>query len=274
MIAKVLSVNNGIYNCIFSDNTTIRASLKGTLKRDLNLKVRAGDNVFIENGVINKVMPRKNLFIRPVVANVDKIFIVTSLIEPSVNFYLLDKMIVYCLSENIFPTLIFTKLDLIGEKQNVMFYEKLGFKLIFLPGEEDALKEMLTTGLNLFIGQTGAGKTTILNSVDKTLNLKVQKISKALNRGKNTTTVTTLFRYHDGFIVDSPGFGNIDLKVKSFELRNYFPEFKDLDCKYKTCLHENEPGCKFQNLVEKTLKSRYNNYIAMLGEIKLREEKK
>ena len=261
-----VDVNNIKYVC----------NARGKFK-NMGLSPVVGDIVEIDevNKTIEKILPRKNKLNRPVVANVDTALIVTSVKKPDLSLSLLDKQLTIVISNDIEPIIILTKLDLLDKqelksiKKIMKYYEKLGIKVI--PNTKlNKLKRLLKENVVVLTGQTGAGKSSILNKLDKNLHLETKPISEALNRGVHTTRHTELYKINHMYMVDTPGFSALDLTDISIDnLREAFKEFDKYTCAYKDCTHNNEKKCGVKEALEKglILPCRYNNYIRFLKEI-------
>ena len=249
--------------------------------------VKVGDFVTYDKDtkIITEIEKRKNDLKRPVISNVEKGIIVTSVVEPDLNLNLLDKMISLLEYNNITPILIFSKIDLLKSLSDFdkikSYYEKIGYMVITT--EENNLSEKIIncigTSISFLVGQSGVGKSTLLNTIDKNLTLKTDVISQALGRGKHTTRHIELYPVGKGFIADSPGFGSLMFEDMSLlSLSQTFVEFfaNSDKCKYRPCYHRNEPKCMIKELVEKgeILKSRYENYLQFVSEIELRDKNK
>lgn len=265
---------------------TLVAKPRGIFRKD-NSSPKVGDIVEYSAGnpvgLITKVMSRKNDFVRPAICNIDQAFIVTSVKEPDLNLNLLDRMIANFEYQQITPILIFSKFDLLTsielKKVNeiIDYYEKIGYHIIRTTNRDEItiydIKPYLENKVSVITGQSGVGKSSILNIIDETLKMDTNEISKALNRGKHTTRFTKLFFIENGWIADSPGFGSMDLiDMEPISISHSFVEFFEMsrDCKYNGCLHLNEPSCKIKNEVEKgnILKSRYTNYVQFVENVK------
>ncbi len=239
--------------------------------RHKKISPRVGDIVIIENNTIIRIEPRKNELVRPVVANVDKVFIVTSLIEPDLNLNLLDRIICQAEFVNIEIIIVFSKADLINisDYQEVMdYYKSLGYKVFLSPNDYLYIKEEIEDSICVVAGQSGVGKSTLINLFDD-FNIKTDAISKALGRGKHTTRCSELLKVGTGYIADTPGFGTLDLMMDVVSLSQTFREFFACQCKYNPCTHLNEPSCSVKEKVNNNeiRKSRYENYKAFVNEI-------
>ena len=238
---------------------------------------KVGDIVEVEDNIITKIQERKNELIRPVVANIDKVFIVTSLVEPDLNLNLLDRIICQAEYNNIEIILVFTKVDLTDpNKYNNIFdyYKSLNYKIYLAPNDFELIKEEINDNVCVVAGQSGVGKSTLINLFDN-FNIKTDEISKALGRGKHTTRCSELLQVGNGYIADTPGFGMVDLDMDLVSLSQSFKEFFECKCKFNPCLHLNEPHCQVKEKVNNNeiLKSRYDNYLDFVEEIKKKKIK-
>lgn len=249
---------------------------RGKFRKD-NISPIVGDNVVIDidNNVIDEIMPRKNELDRPVIANVDMAFIVTSTKKPNLDLNLLDKLISVITFNNIEPVICFTKLDLLNEVEletinNLRkYYEMIGLKVLYSTETND-IKKIIKNKIVVLAGQTGAGKSSLLNKLDENLNIKTDEISEALRRGKHTTRHVELYQISDGYIADTPGFSAIDLKdMDKEDLKNTFVEFANYECKFRDCMHKKEKECGVKDALndKMILQSRYNNYLLFLEEL-------
>ncbi len=231
-----------------------------------------GDKVIFneKNNYIEQILPRQNELIRPKVANIDIVLVITSVKNPNFDTYLLDKLLTIISYNNITPIICLTKLDLLepSELQEINkyinYYQSIGYTVI-TNTELDKIKELIKNKIVVFAGQSGAGKSSLLNKLDNNLNLQTNDISYALNRGKHTTRHTELYQVGPALIVDTPGFSQIDFtNMTKLDIRDNMKEmFNNLHlCKYSDCLHTKEEGCHVIELLNKNeiLPSRYKNY--------------
>ncbi len=249
---------------------------RGKFRKD-NISPMVGDYVIIntEDNVIESILERKNELVRPVIANVDIALIVTSTKKPNLDLNLLDKLISVITFNDIEPVICFTKLDLLNEveKENMdnlrKYYEMIGINCVYNT-ETAEIKRLLDNNIVVLAGQTGAGKSSLLNRLDENLDIETNEISEALGRGKHTTRHVELYEISDGFIADTPGFSALDLKdMNKEQLRDTFVEFKNYECKFRDCMHHKESKCGVKEALEEKmiLQSRYNNYLLFLEEV-------
>ncbi len=240
-----------------------------------------GDYVEIENGtLITDVINRKNSLIRPPVANIDNLIIVCASSQPEPNFYFIDKLTAIAVSQGITPVIVINKLDIKNSDEIISIYKNCGIKIIGCSAKNsdgiDELKEIISTGINVFTGASGVGKSSILNCIfDDTL-METGNISEKIKRGKHTTRHAELFVYKDGFVADTPGFSSVDIMkynvLDKKKLQYYFPEFLDhIDsCRFSGCAHIKEKDCEILNQVEKgnISNSRFLSYQSLYNELK------
>ena len=229
---------------------------------------------------IDSIDKRKNSLVRPALANLDTLVIVSSVVEPTVNTYIIDKMICAAVDKGIEPIVVFSKTDLKSCDEYLEIYRKSGIKAIEYSSVTnkglDEIKDLLNGKISAFSGNTGVGKSTLLNALFPQLELKTGEISDKLGRGKHTTRTVELFKCFGGYVADTPGFSTVDLDsyeiIKKDELQHCFPEFEDyiVECKFTSCAHICEKGCAVIEAVENGLisKSRHENYVRMYNEVK------
>ncbi len=259
------------------DDKYIEVKPRGNL-RCKNISPLVGDKVMVDldKKVIDEILERKNFLIRPPLANIDQVVIVTSLKKPDYSSLLLDKMIAILEYNNIKPIICFTKLDLCSKnemkefKKIMDYYKKIGYKVI-TNKKKLVFKYIFKDKLTVFSGQSGAGKSTLLNKIDKRLSLKTDEISKSLNRGKHTTRHVELFNINNGLVSDTPGFSSLDLSnIDKSKLKDLFIEISKYGdtCVYKDCTHTKEKECNIKKLVNDgtILKSRYESYLNLIND--------
>ncbi|MFW5889007.1 MAG: ribosome small subunit-dependent GTPase A [Bacillota bacterium] len=278
---RIIKLVGDIYTVVDEKNNLSQVKPLGIF-RHKKIKPKVGDLVDINDNSIIKIHKRKNELYRPMIANVDQAFLVNSAKDPDFSFLLLDKFLTLIEANNIIPIIIITKIDLLLEsefeelKQKLSYYKNF-YKLIYFSSvTKDNLAEIISTAkgkINVLAGQTGAGKSTILNSINPSLNIKTNKISKALGRGKHTTRHVELIEFGEGYIADTPGFSSLEFKdIDAQEVKYYFIDFFELSkhCKFNECTHLHEPGCEVKKQLENgnILKERYEDYKYIYNEIK------
>lgn len=283
-IYKVLS---GFYYVRTADGKIYQTRGRGNFRKK-GLKPLVGDWVEFtsdndKEGMITAIEPRKNELQRPPVANIDQVIIVMSAVEPDFSPALLDRFIVQCESLKIKPLLYWTKMDCLTPSQKEKMdewkaiYEAIGYSVFYgdLTKPSVTLLEQLNDKITVLMGQSGVGKSTLLNQIIPSLQLKTGEISTSLGRGRHTTRHVELISVMNGLVADTPGFSALDFEeLIPIDLANSFVEFKSLadQCKFRGCLHHNEPQCAIKEAVEsgKIAKQRYEDYLLMLAEIQNR----
>jgi|LSQX01.3.fsa_nt_gb ribosome biogenesis GTPase len=264
-IVKIIS-NNFTVN---SRNKRYECKCRGKFRND-KITPLVGDYVIFDQDkqLIIQILPRKNELIRPMVANIDQGIIVTSVKKPNLSLDLLDKLIVIMEYNKITPIICFTKLDLLTKKEKEQlkkisqYYQKIGY-ITLKNTKLRHLKKVIKDKVSVLTGQTGVGKSTLLNKLDNRLNLKTAEISLSLGRGKHTTRHVELIEIHKGKVLDTPGFSALDFNhLLNEEIKAGFKEFNNFECPYQDCLHINEKECLIKKEVQlgNILPSRYQTY--------------
>ena len=234
------------------------------------------------DATVTVVHERKNELVRPPISNVDQALLVFSIVEPSFSAHLLDRFLAIIESYKVQPVICLTKKDLASDDElgkameAAAYYEKIGYTVIttFIGDEEllGMLKPILKGKTTVLAGQSGVGKSTLLNTVLPSLELKTGEISEALGRGKHTTRHVELLEVLGGLVADTPGFSSLEFDhLEKEKLSDYFIEMEEASsrCKFRECLHLTEPKCAVKDKVEtgEIMKSRYDNYTHFLKEI-------
>ena len=254
-----------------SGDRTYLCKARGKFRKEKIVPL-VGDKVLfdVDNLYLLEILERKNYLIRPSVANVDQAIVVSSVKNPDLDTYLLDKLLAIISFHNIEPVICFTKLDLLDEDERkqileyIEYYEKIGY-VVLTNEDKNNFTDVFCDKITVLTGQSGAGKSSLLNFLDSSLQLKTDEISYALNRGKHTTRHTELYELLDGYIVDTPGFSSIDFHdMTGMDIRDNMKEMFDyLDqCKYRDCMHIKEDGCFVKEMVlsGEIMESRYQHY--------------
>lgn len=274
-----VSTKDGIFEC--------RARGKF---RNKNESPCVGDRVEITvtsegKGSLDKILERKNHFIRPPVSNIDSMVVVSSVQNPAPDLMFIDKMIIIAKMNNVKVTLCFNKFDLDNGSVNklVQLYRDAGYMAVTTSTVEkvgiDVIRNTLGGNVTAFTGFSGVGKSSLLNSVLENNVMQTGEVSERLKRGKHTTRHVELIEYGDGFVVDTPGFSMLELprEITADTLKDYFDEFAkyEPDCKFRGCNHTGTSKvCAVCKAVEdgKIASSRYENYKAFLKNIASRKE--
>ena len=271
------------------DGKIIECKARGRFRNE-NIKPFVGDNVSVdvEKGYILEINERKNNLLRPSVANVGRAIIVLSALNPPVNLNLLDKFIISFYKNNIDVAVCINKCDLIdiGDYKNINdSYSKIGIPVFFTSTKQiDTVEELKSyisniNGITIFSGQSGVGKSSLLNAILPSLSLETGNISEKLKRGKHTTRHVELFHMGRGYLADTPGFSSIDISSIDYkEIKNYYMDFVKFedDCSFFGCSHINEPEskCAVKRAVSdgKIDLGHYERYVEIYKELKLTQE--
>ena len=275
MQGRIIKIISNLYT-VDVEGTKYECRARGIFRKD-DIVPMVGDRVEIDikETVITKIYPRKNSLRRPVVSNIDSAIIVTAVKQPKLDLVLLDKLISFVSYNDIRPIICFTKIDLLKDEIDVInnlrqYYEMIGIKVLYNT-EIDKIKEIIRNEVVVLAGQTGAGKSSLINKLDSSKSLKTDDISASLGRGKHTTRHVELYEIAGGYLVDTPGFSSLDLlEIPKLELRHTFIEFARYECRFNDCIHDKEIDCGIKEAVnqKKILKSRYINYLHFLKEAK------
>lgn len=279
-----VKTSDGLYSC----------NARGIFRKELQ-KPMIGDSVLLGEidsvdmtAVIEEILPRKNFLIRPAVANVDRIVLVIAATAPAPDMLLVDKLLVSSNKKDIPVVLVVNKSDQDNHVSESIYnvYSECTDKCIITSALEnkgmDKLLEYIGSGISVFVGQSGAGKTTLSGMILGDSEMKTGTLSKKTDRGRHTTRHSEIFaipNFEDAYIIDSPGFSLFDLSdIESSELSYYYPEFSaaENECKFMDCSHTGEPGCISEGLLTcgKFDKERYNRYVYLYKELKEKEKNK
>lgn len=274
-----------------TENNIYDSTARGKLKKD-EISPVVGDIVEIEvidqeNAVIDKIKERKVYIKRPKISNITQMILVVSSKDPKPDLIMLDKQLAFAEVLDVKTIIILNKTDLDSNndfKQIKEIYEKIGYKVIETQAKEgkgiNELKEVIENNINVFSGNSGVGKSTLINAIFNKDITKEGEISKKNKRGKNTTTSVKLYEIQKNtYLADTPGFSTFEInEIESKELYKYFKEFKEEEknCKYVGCTHIKEKDCGIKEAVKngKIDKSRYERFCKIYEELKQREERK
>ena len=288
MQGVIIEIGSNLYKAINRENGKIYELIpRGKLKKEEITPV-VGDMVEFNNqGSIESVLPRKVYIKRPKLANITQMILVVSSKDPKPDLLLLDKQIAFAEFLNVKVVIVLNKIDL-DKKQQMQkikeIYENIGYKVIETQAKEkfgiDELCYVISNNINAFSGNSGVGKSTLINGIFQKELTKEGEISQKNKRGKNTTTTIKLYEIEKNtYIADTPGFSTFDIsEIPSQELENYFVEFEreKEKCEFIGCTHIKEKNCGVKQAIEegKISKERYNRFCKIYEELKQKEERK
>lgn len=281
---KIIKGIGGFYY-VDADDVIYECKARGNFRKQKIIPL-VGDNVEISvndnaENTIDRILQRKNELVRPPLANLDTLFIVSSIVDPKINPPIIDKLAAIAEYKGIEPVIVFTKIDLCQDYSEFTdIYTKAGFKVIACDNSlgtgADEIKKLIKGKISAFTGNTGVGKSTLLNNIFPNLELATGETSKKLGRGRHTTRHCELFKTDGGYIADTPGFSSLDFekceKVLKEDLPYCFREFEPYLglCKFNSCSHINDKGCAVCEAVSNGIisESRHESYISMYNEVK------
>ncbi|MGT2907445.1 ribosome small subunit-dependent GTPase A [Streptococcus dentiloxodontae] len=281
MQGRIIKALAGFYY-VESGNTVYQTRARGNFRKKGQTPY-VGDFVDFsakENseGYILKIHERKNSLVRPPIVNIDQAVVIMSAKEPDFNSNLLDRFLVLLEHKAIQPLIYISKLDLLSSRKELneirSCYTKIGYDFVT---SLDELRPLLRKKVTVFMGQTGVGKSTLLNKIAPELELETAQISDSLGRGKHTTRAVSFYDVYGGKIADTPGFSSLDYEVDNAEdLNETFPEIRKAshNCKFRSCTHTHEPDCAVKSALAagEIWQVRYDNYLQFLSEIENRRE--
>lgn len=279
---RIIKTYNGYYYVAGDDGVLYTCKVKGRMKQKRFI-MAAGDRVELEaqgaEGMIRQVLPRQNLLQRPLVANLDCLMAVFACGDPDPSFLLVDKLLALAEAAGIPAALVLNKRDLAPARLIDRFrsiYEPLGYPVLSVEAREglglEPILERVKGHTVAFGGPSGAGKSTLLNHLDPSLTLKTGHVSSKIGRGRHTTRFAELLPFAGGYIVDTPGFGNIDLsELQMDQAADGFREIRKQEglCRFTGCTHTHEPDCEVKAAVERgeIAPSRYASYCTIRQEL-------
>ena len=285
MTGRIQKAISGFYYVDTGDSALLTCRARGKFRKT-GVSPLVGDRVECTvlgggEGVIEAIMPRQNAFDRPAVANIDQLVIVASEAIPRTEPYLIDRMTAIAALKGCAVLVCVNKCDLADGRALCDYYARAGYaalRVSAVTGEGlDELRDAITGKLNAFTGNSGVGKSSILNALDPRFDLKVGEVSQALGRGKHTTRHVELYRLDGGAeIIDTPGFSSFDAETLSLELKEHLPEtFPDFapylgECRFVGCSHTKEKGCAVLRAVKDgaVVKGRHESYLRLYDELK------
>lgn len=287
MQGKIVKGIAGFYYVHVAEFGICECKAKGIFRKE-GKKPLVGDNVEVDilseenkEGNIREILPRKNELIRPAVANVDQALVVFAVKKPKPHFNLLDRFLIMMESKKIPVILCFNKRDIASEEEIRKLreiYEPSGYKIVFVSARTEAhieeIKRLLKDKTTTVAGPSGVGKSSLINCLQREVEMETGDISNKIDRGKHTTRHSELIAVDENsYIVDTPGFSSLYTNdFEKEELKYHFPEFEPYEgkCRFHGCDHVNEPDCAVkQALLEGRIHSvRYHNYVELYKELK------
>lgn len=279
----ILKGISGFYYVETADGV-FECKAKGKFRKE-GITPLAGDKVIItvrddKENTIDEIKERKNKLRRPPVANIDKLIVVVSTAKPYPNTLVIDKMTVLAEKHGIEPVIVITKTDLDNFEELFKTYKSAGYR-VYLHSDEtreniEEIKNELNGCISALTGNSGVGKSTLINALCPDLTLQTGEISDKLGRGRHTTRQAEIFHIGNGLVIDTAGFSSIDFAsdsvIFSSELEEYFPEIREHlgECQFTGCAHLGDKGCKISELVSEGIisQSRYESYKSMYEEQK------
>ena len=269
-------------------DTVYECKARGAFRKE-NISPVVGDRVEFsilndDKGVLNAVLPRKNMLQRPLVANIDKLFIVSSFKTPAPDLLMIDRLTAMAVANNIKPVIVFNKSDLGDMSGYAKIYLSAGFSVYIVSVKDgiglEPLKAETENCICAFAGNSGVGKSSLLNALFKNADAKTGDVSLKLGRGKHTTRHTEIYKFGNTFMVDTPGFAAISFdnieNIDKENLAECFPDFSNYlgTCRYSTCSHTCEPGCGILDAVNRgeIQKTRHESYVSFYNELKQRKK--
>lgn len=285
---RIIKLLAGFYY-VLDDDEVIRCRARGKF-RVQDVKPLVGD--FVEysikgdnDGYLLDVMERKNVLVRPPIANIDQALLVFSRKEPDFSTILLDKFLLIIEHFGIEPIICISKMDIEGDDhidEYINQYRQAGYQVITTSSKNEEgieeVKSIFKDKVTVITGQSGVGKSSLLNVLDISLNIETSHISKSLGRGRHTTRHVELIPMLDGLVADTPGFSSLEIEMEPEEVAVSYHDFAQLatSCKFRGCLHDSEPKCAVKAAVENgdISKERYEHYIMYLKDAKNKKEHK
>lgn len=277
-VGRIVRSISGFYDVQTADDL-VSCRARGILRKEGNSPL-TGDMVEISvekgKGMVEKILPRKNSFIRPAVANIDALVVFAANVNPVTEPYLIDRVAAIAGDQEVPVYLCVNKCDLDPAMDLVRIYENAGFPVIRTSAETgdgvEALRDLIRGKLVAFTGNSGVGKSSILNRLAPELNLATGEVSEKLGRGRHTTRHVELFRLgEDTYVADTPGFSSFDTDqmdvILKENLQYAFPDFGRFigQCRFDDCSHRKEPDCAVRGAVEagRIEKTRYDSYLRL-----------
>ncbi len=303
MKAKVLQSTGSWYQVRIENGDVLKCRLPGRFKLEAQKAtnpIAVGDDVIIEHDtqsgdyVIEEILNRKNYIVRQsprqkhlkhiIASNIDQAIIIVTISQPRTSLGFIDRFLIVSESYHIPVTIVINKVDTTTKKDEKILakileiYPSIGYPVLQASAKTgtgiDQIKDLLKDKTTLVVGHSGVGKSTTVNAINPSLQLKTAQISNKWQKGMHTTTFATMYEIFDNsFIIDTPGIKELFvIEIEPEELSGYFPEMRDLlqNCQYNNCLHENEPNCAVKDALieDKIAESRFESYLSVLENIR------
>ena len=279
----IIKAVSGFYYVEAAD-AVYECKARGVFRRK-GISPAVGDRAIItlqgdDKAEVEEILPRKNYLVRPPLANLDRLFIVSSVSEPSPSTLIIDKICAVAVSKEIEPIVVFTKADLADCSELTDIYRRAGILCfeysIKSENDKNRLISLLEGKISAFTGNTGVGKSSLLNSLFPELSIATAQISRKLGRGRHTTRHSELYKVAGGYVADTPGFSTVDIEryelIRKNDIAACFPEFGEFipQCRFTGCAHLCEKGCAVIEAVENGIipVSRHNSYKQMYEEVR------
>ena len=285
MKGLIVALSCGVYS-VSSEGIIYNVTARGIF-RNQGVKPMVGDEVEFnpETMVMDVIYPRRSALKRPPIANISQIILVFSLKEPEFSYLLAFKYLTYANMHNIKANLVLTKIDkgvdesLVKEIKEV--FASVGVNTYFVSNKTkeglEEVKQLFSNEISCVMGQTGVGKSSLINAIDANYEREIGEYSFALGRGKHRTKEVILLPYSGGYIADTPGFSSLDLNLFKEDLAVFFPSFNGLynKCYYTDCLHVSETKCAVKEKIEEgqISKKAYECYLKLLDEAIFKKER-
>ena len=285
MKGLIVALSCGVYS-VSSEDVIYNLTARGVF-RNQGVKPAVGDEVEFnpDTMVIETIYPRKTALKRPPIANISQIILVFSLKEPEFSYLLAFKYLTYANMHDIKSNLVLTKIDkgadeaLVKEIKEV--FSSVGVNTYFVSNKTkeglDEVKKLFANEISCVMGQTGVGKSSLINAIDTNYEREIGEYSFALGRGKHRTKEVVLLPYQGGYIADTPGFSSLDLNLFKEDLAVFFPSFNNLynKCYYTDCLHVSETKCAVKEKIQEGMisKKAYECYLKLLDEAIFKKER-
>ncbi|MBQ6730366.1 MAG: ribosome small subunit-dependent GTPase A [Bacilli bacterium] len=285
MKGLIVALSCGVYS-VSSEGVIYNVTARGIF-RNQGVKPMVGDEVEFnpETMVMDVIYPRTSALKRPPIANISQIILVFSLKEPEFSYLLAFKYLTYANMNNIKAKLVLTKIDkdvdkaLVEEIKEV--FSSVGVETYFVSNKTkeglEEVKQLFNNEISCVMGQTGVGKSSLINAIDANYEREIGEYSVALGRGKHRTKEVILLPYSGGYIADTPGFSSLDLNLFKEDLADFFPAFNNLynKCYYSNCLHVSENKCAVKEKIDegKISKKAYECYLKLLDEAIFKKER-